>query len=409
MKSRILILIFIAFAGVIRAASYCFDATNGNDSNSGLSAATPWKTLQMVKTSSFMSGDSILLKRGEDWYERLGINSLGNGFAFITLDAHGSGVKPVVTVVTEQNRLWVDVEDNRWETTLSYNPRRVLKDGVEILEASYGNPRELGTYVPDLVEWDYDYDNETLTLFSADSPTSHIIEFPDNLYALNIAAEHYLKIENIEFVGGYNYCAAFSSCTDLQLKNLQIGAYANSGLYLSYYKVNGDTFQFNRNIGVDSCVVDSKYDFDYGQASITSYVTVRWPREGVIFRGTFNSELKNCLIKDSCHADINIFVPIDSLGNPIPYGAAPDIGIFEHQEFVGVASKRQPDFILYPNPVREITMLYLKKQYNQVTVSITTTSGKEIFFEKRNHVSKIPLTLKGSAGLYLVSVCADDG
>ena len=636
----------MAFSGAINAATYYIDATNGNDNNSGLSAATPWMTLQMVKTNSFMPGDSILLKRGEVWHERLSINSSGNGFAFITLGAYGSGNKPVINVVTEQNRYWVSAGDNRWEITLSYNPRRVLKDGVEILGASYGNPQELGTHVPDLVEWYYDYDNQTLTLFSTDSPTSHLIEFSSDLYALNIAAEHYLKIENIEFIGGYNYCTAFSSCSNLQLKNLQIGAYANSGLYLSYYKVSGDTFQFNRNIGIDSCIIDSKYDFDYGQAPITSYVTVRGPREGVIFRGTFNSELKNCLIKDYCHANINIFASIDSLGNPvegavvtgnkihhntitspdiayggrvaidgycynneiydnlitntatqtqlngfnnhihhnifketksstlksysngygisvqayydsvrnnifennlmidcdnagilvsgnnsagvvrnnifrnniiyncgavegnsgiyvfpqintylndgnifennlvyntttsttinfydtlmtveefnnhnginghiitdnlsveplfvdlqggdyhqqvssptidqgaatlatldyegnpIPYGAAPDIGIFEHQEFVGVSSKRQPNFILYPNPVRETTMLYLKKQYKQVTVSITTMSGKEIFFEKRNHVSKIPLTLKGSSGLYLVSVCADDG
>jgi hypothetical protein len=41
------------------------DATNGNDSNNGLSETTAWKTIAKVNASRFNPGDQILSVRRE--------------------------------------------------------------------------------------------------------------------------------------------------------------------------------------------------------------------------------------------------------------------------------------------------------------------------------------------------------
>jgi len=59
------------------AATYYVDATNGNDSNNGISGLTPWKTIAKVNASNFNPGDQILFKRGEVWREQLIVPSTG--------------------------------------------------------------------------------------------------------------------------------------------------------------------------------------------------------------------------------------------------------------------------------------------------------------------------------------------
>jgi hypothetical protein len=47
------------------AATYYVDATNGNNSNNGLSMSSVWKTIAKVNASRFYRGNQILIKRGE--------------------------------------------------------------------------------------------------------------------------------------------------------------------------------------------------------------------------------------------------------------------------------------------------------------------------------------------------------
>jgi len=47
------------------SATYYVDATNGKDTDSGLSPSTPWKTIGKVNASRFQPGGQILIKRGE--------------------------------------------------------------------------------------------------------------------------------------------------------------------------------------------------------------------------------------------------------------------------------------------------------------------------------------------------------
>jgi hypothetical protein len=109
------------------ATTYYVSSSAGNDSNSGTSAASPWKTLGKVNAPGFSynPGDQILLKRGDTWYtDPLGsaVNTLippssgvsGNPIIF---DAYGAGVAPAITAAGAAQS-WTFVAGNLWKIVL---------------------------------------------------------------------------------------------------------------------------------------------------------------------------------------------------------------------------------------------------------------------------------------------------
>jgi hypothetical protein len=57
------------------ATTYYANATNGNDTNNGISPSTAWKTIAKVNSSKFLPEDQILFKRGEVWRDKLVVPS----------------------------------------------------------------------------------------------------------------------------------------------------------------------------------------------------------------------------------------------------------------------------------------------------------------------------------------------
>ncbi|OGO00872.1 MAG: hypothetical protein A2Y58_01375 [Chloroflexi bacterium RBG_13_51_52] len=66
----------------------------GNDSASGLSDAEAWATLYKVQISNFNPGDSVLLKCGSTWYEKLEFPSIGSPGNYILFSSYGEGNQP---------------------------------------------------------------------------------------------------------------------------------------------------------------------------------------------------------------------------------------------------------------------------------------------------------------------------
>ena len=58
-------------ASVASAATYYFDADNGNDLNAGTTPDQAWRSLSKANSRAFQPGDQILLQRGDrfsgDW------------------------------------------------------------------------------------------------------------------------------------------------------------------------------------------------------------------------------------------------------------------------------------------------------------------------------------------------------
>ena len=90
-----LIIMQLGMIPTVMAASsiYYVDSVNGNDNNNGLSEETAWKTIDKVKSTALVAGDTILFRRGQKWYDAA-FSVPANS---ITYGAYGEGNAPILS------------------------------------------------------------------------------------------------------------------------------------------------------------------------------------------------------------------------------------------------------------------------------------------------------------------------
>ena len=100
MKNYILFTIFILSAIVrMQAQQTYFISTEGNDSATGLSQASAWKSIEKVNSVTFQPGDKILFKKGDTWYGQLKMHGSGIAEKPILLSSYGNGTaRPVINI-----------------------------------------------------------------------------------------------------------------------------------------------------------------------------------------------------------------------------------------------------------------------------------------------------------------------
>jgi len=85
---------------IVAASGNTYYVSNfGNDSNSGTSPDSPWKTISKVQSflGNLRGGDSVLFQRAGIWYEELDLNNVnGSSGARITFGNYGSGGLPII-------------------------------------------------------------------------------------------------------------------------------------------------------------------------------------------------------------------------------------------------------------------------------------------------------------------------
>ncbi|MFV0342415.1 MAG: fibronectin type III domain-containing protein [Anaerocolumna sp.] len=102
---------------------YYVDSAEGSDSNDGRSEATPWKTLNKINEAGglgvFNPGDSILLKAGSVWNERLTVNFSGDSTGNITIGKYGlSSLRPVINAGGGQETAAITITNEEYITLL---------------------------------------------------------------------------------------------------------------------------------------------------------------------------------------------------------------------------------------------------------------------------------------------------
>lgn len=112
----LILCMFFAISIVIQAeetgVTYYISSTDGNDSNNGTSAGTPWKSLSKASSLAYGPGDKILLKSGDQWNETLFIqNSIGSSEQPILLSSYDVGDKPKIWRNTQSNEQCVKITD----------------------------------------------------------------------------------------------------------------------------------------------------------------------------------------------------------------------------------------------------------------------------------------------------------
>ena len=95
-KRIIFLVLSIILSLGIQARNYYLDAVGGSDANSGTTLFTPWKTLSKISSTTFISGDSILLKAGCTWTGQLYPKGSGNAARPVVISKYGTGNLPYI-------------------------------------------------------------------------------------------------------------------------------------------------------------------------------------------------------------------------------------------------------------------------------------------------------------------------
>lgn len=218
-------------------ATYYVDATNGDDSNSGLSMTNPWKTIAKVNNTQFLPGDNILFKRGEVWRESLIVSSSGIPGKVINFGSFGFGNKPkfIGSIPGGFNKSWIQELDKIWYyENIQYDPHKIFISGIQ------GKKVSIKSDLKSEEEWWYDNENKRLYYYSSVNPTDLEVEIPLR-GPLILIQKNNILIENIEVIysktfgiqiwyPGKNVSVVNCSVHDVSLAGILVGKTSNINL-----------------------------------------------------------------------------------------------------------------------------------------------------------------------------------
>ena len=110
-------LVFILLAyGQAQATNYYFSISGNDAKNNGLSAYSPWKSLEKLNSVmlQLQPGDSVLLRRGDIFSGEIRITKSGTNQLAIYFGAYGKGKRPILNGTTKVSG-WKTSGQHRWE------------------------------------------------------------------------------------------------------------------------------------------------------------------------------------------------------------------------------------------------------------------------------------------------------
>jgi hypothetical protein len=116
------VLIIILLFSLNASATNYYVSNTGSDAAAGTSTGAAWQTIAKVNATSFLPGDSILLKNGDSWREQLKPISSGSSGNVIYIGAYGSGAKPLLTGF--QTLTMSDAGSNIWTATATNSVKK---------------------------------------------------------------------------------------------------------------------------------------------------------------------------------------------------------------------------------------------------------------------------------------------
>lgn len=178
----LVLFLFISYSG--SAATY-YVSNSGNDSNNGLSEATPWKTIAKVGGFKFADEDVILFNRGDVWRESMCI--LHDHLSF---GAYGSGEKPIVDgadIIHTMSSLGTNI----WQKT-----GLTIQPNLMYLNHTIGNQKISLGACTSVGDWYWDSGTKVLSVYSAIDPSGNI-ELGQRHKIFNLGSGNYINISNL--------------------------------------------------------------------------------------------------------------------------------------------------------------------------------------------------------------------
>jgi len=124
-------------------ATYYVNSSSGSDTNPGLQATAPWKSLSKVNSTTFHPGDRILFKSGGVWTGQLWPKGSGTAEHPITIDKYGGDVLPAIDGAgLTENAVFLKNQEY-WEIRnlgiTNTGETRTLRRGVYVLAENSGD------------------------------------------------------------------------------------------------------------------------------------------------------------------------------------------------------------------------------------------------------------------------------
>jgi hypothetical protein len=236
--------------------TYYVDATDGKDSNSGTSEATPWKTIAKVNMLKFQPGDQILFKRGDVWREQLTVPSSGSAGRPINFGAYGSGPDPIITGADIVNGLTQIGGMVYQKKGLTIEPRQVFYNHIR-LKLNAGVTTEVGSN-----EWDWVSD--TLYINVGENPARGMVEISRRAQAI-WNARNYITFSELHITksDSTTFGNIVSSGNNVTIENCEISYAAHHGIA---YIGSGDNLLTSSNIHHNGTQSTSSAVFGYQDA-----------------------------------------------------------------------------------------------------------------------------------------------
>ena len=196
----VFIILIFPLCSLVWAVAYYVDATGGNDSNSGLSESTSWKSVAKVNSSRFNPGDQILFKRGAIWREQLFVSSSGSSGNPITFGAYGSGNKPKLlgSVNLNGSSNWQLYSFNIWKSasTISADVGNLIFNN----ESSCGKKKSSLTSMVSQGDFYYDPSAKYLYVYSTSNPGTYytVIEAAKRNNGVVISMRNYVTVQEFD-------------------------------------------------------------------------------------------------------------------------------------------------------------------------------------------------------------------
>lgn len=250
------------------ATNYYVDAIKGNDQHPGTSPQQAWQSIEKVNQGKFLSGDSVLFKRGHTFRGTL-LPVSGSESGSITYGAYGNVAKPKLLGSIEMNASsdWINEGRNIW---CSSKQSPISTDVGNII---FNNESSCGIKVKDASElnaqgkfW-FDKDHGAVKIYSVSNPASFYseIELALTRNIINETNCSYVTYENLDLRYGAAHGIGGANTHHIWIKDLNISWIG--GGYLPGYgdgKVRyGNGVEFwsaaHDNI-VERCTINQVYD-----------------------------------------------------------------------------------------------------------------------------------------------------
>ena len=123
------------------------DSVAGDDTRSGISPDSAWKSLSKVNGTVFSPGDKILFKAGSTWEGQLWPKGSGRDGFPITIDKYGDGPKPIIHCEGEAEDAVLLKNQEYWEIQnleiTNTGAGEAKRRGVHVASIDYGDMRHI--------------------------------------------------------------------------------------------------------------------------------------------------------------------------------------------------------------------------------------------------------------------------